>query len=67
MVYAPAAEKDVRDFFDHTNISVPYGTCPVPSQVIQITDWVPGENSSRIIDSEFSKIRVGFEIFLFFA
>lgn len=25
VVYAPTAEKDVRNFFEHTNISVPFG------------------------------------------
>lgn len=32
-----------KDFWDHTNFSVPFGTCPIPSQTIFVRDWTPND------------------------
>lgn len=49
VIYADHISKDVKNYWAHTNISMPYGTCPFIAQVIEILDWVPGKNILNLV------------------
>lgn len=48
LLYEQHVEKEVRRWFAHTNISVPYGTCPLPPQFIYTNDWSPKDAGDYI-------------------
>lgn len=38
IIYDPSFKDVTQDFWNHINISVPYGSCPLPSQVLYVND-----------------------------
>lgn len=40
VIYGKSLEEEFRRAFAHTNISVPFGTCPIPAQWIGVKDYL---------------------------
>lgn len=46
VLWASATESTVKKFFASSNFTPPsihFGMCPLPSLVVQVNDWAPGE------------------------
>lgn len=43
IVYEKSLENELRSAFQHTNLTIPYGTCPFPAQTVEVKNYVPSD------------------------